>query len=94
MQTTNFQVFLAVAEGLNLRIIDIVHGAGAVFSGPGQSLQLRDALPGNAEQLAQVEATLEAWRREDSLPFPNHSAQVIDELHATLDYPPRGRQLE
>jgi MscS family membrane protein len=42
VDTTDYQRFLAVAEDLNLRMIERVHDAGAAFSGPGQVLQLRD----------------------------------------------------
>ena len=90
VRTTDFQKFLAVAEDLNLRIIEIVHGAGAVFSGPGQSLQLSEATPENGEEQARVAATLESWRNEDRLPFPDHSRADIAQLSATLDYPPKG----
>jgi MscS family membrane protein len=92
--TTDFQVFLAVAEDLNLRIIEIVHGAGALFSGPGQSLQMRESAPESPERLAEIEATLASWRREDRLPFPNHSPEAIAELRGTLDYPPKGSPAE
>jgi MscS family membrane protein len=88
--TTHFQTFLAVAEDLNLRIIEIVQGAGAVFSGPGQSLQMRESESGSPERLAEIKATLESWRREDRLPFPDYSAEAIAELRGTLDYPPKG----
>ena len=90
VKTTVFQTYLAVAEDLNLRIIDIVHGAGGIFSGPGQSLQLREALPTDEDKLARVQTTLESWRREDRLPFPNTAPEEIDQLRSTLDYPPKG----
>jgi MscS family membrane protein len=50
VDTTDFQTYLAVAEDLNLRIIDVVHGAGAIFSGPGQSLQLNESVPPDNEK--------------------------------------------
>ena len=34
--TTDYQAFLAVAEELNLGMLDIVHQAGARFTGPAQ----------------------------------------------------------
>jgi MscS family membrane protein len=90
VETTNFQEYLAVAEDLNLRIIEIVHGAGGVFSGPGQSMQLNETLPEDRERLAKIDATLATWRQEDRLPFPNPSKQDIAELRGTIDYPPKG----
>lgn len=90
IKTKEFQTYLAVAEDLNLRIVEIVHGAGAIFSGPGQSLQLNEAIPDDAERQAVIESTLAEWRESDRLPFPNPSREDIDELRNTLDYPPKG----
>ncbi len=39
VNTTNYQEFLAVAENLNLSIIQAVQDAGAAFSGPSQTLK-------------------------------------------------------
>ena len=84
------QLCNAAIENLNLRIVDIVLGVGAVFSGPGRYVQLREVEPGSAEQLAQIEATVQQWRDQDRLPFPDYSADDIAALKATLDYPPKG----
>lgn len=88
--TTDYQDYLAVAEDLNLRIVEIVHDAGALFSGPGQLMQLSSREPGNGEQQSRIEATLRQWREEDRLPFPNYSDAEIAELENSLDYPPKG----
>tara|TARA_R110002110_G_scaffold205066_7_gene417206 strand:- start:356498 stop:358243 length:1746 start_codon:yes stop_codon:yes gene_type:complete len=90
VDTTDFQQFLAVAEDLNLRTIDIVHEAGAVFSGPGQLLQLRELKDTSPEQLAHIEERLKEWRDNKQLPFPNPDADEIAALKGTLDYPPHG----
>jgi MscS family membrane protein len=42
--TTNYQEFLAVAEVLNLGIVDAVESAGAKFSGPIQALQFDEGM--------------------------------------------------
>ena len=49
-----------------------VHGAGAVFSGPGQLLQLSE-LKTDQERAAQIEQTLADWRARErpSKPEPN-----------------------
>jgi MscS family membrane protein len=90
VNTTDYQEFLAVAEDLNLRVVEIVQGAGAIFSGPGQLLQLRELESGSAEQLALIENTLQEWRAEDRLPFPDYGDDDIAALKNTLDYPPQG----
>ena len=88
--TTNYQEFLAVAEDLNLHIVELVHGAGAIFSGPGQVLQIREFKQASDEELARMRATLDDWREHDRLPFPDHSADEKQGLKGQLDYPPPG----
>ena len=92
VSTTDYQEFLAVAEDLNLRVVEIVQGAGAIFSGPGQLLQLRELEQGGAENLAQMESTLQQWRAQDRLPFPDYGADDLAALKDSLDYPPKGSQ--
>ena len=90
VDTTDFQEFLAAAEDLNLHIVDIVQGAGAVLSGPAELVQLREIEADSAEQLRQIEATVQQWREQDRLPFPDYSAGDMAALKGTLDYPPKG----
>ena len=85
--TRNYEEYLAVAEDLNLRIIEIVHQNGAIFSGPGQVLQIRDFQQAGAEKLQEVEAKLEGWRQGDGLPFPDLSDQEKQQLKGSLEYP-------
>ncbi len=91
VDTTDFQEFLAVAEDINLRVVEIAQNAGAIFCGPGQFVQIGEALSGSVEQLGHVEATLQEWRDEDRMPFPNFSVDDIATLENTLDYPPKGQ---
>jgi MscS family membrane protein len=88
--TTDFQEYLAVAEDLNLRIIELVHANGAIFSGPGQVLQLRDFYQASPETLANIESKLETWRDEQQLPFPDFSAEHKADIKDSLEYPPKG----
>ena len=85
--TRNYEEYLAVAEDLNLRIIEIVHQNGAIFSGPGQVLQIRDFQQAGEEKLQEVEAKLEVWRQGEGLPFPDLSEEEKRQLKNTLDYP-------
>ena len=85
--TRNYEEYLAVAEDLNLRIIEIVHQNGAIFSGPGQVLQIRDFQQAGEEKLQEVEAKLEVWRQGEGMPFPDLSDEEKRELKNTLEYP-------
>jgi MscS family membrane protein len=44
MKTTDFPESLRIAEDLNFRIMDIIHGAGAQFALPGRSIQIESAV--------------------------------------------------
>jgi MscS family membrane protein len=47
--TTDFQIFLAVAEELNLGILGVIEKAGTQFTGPGQLQQDAVAEPGSEQ---------------------------------------------
>ena len=85
--TRDYEEYLAVAEDLNLRIVEIVHQNGAIFSGPGQVLQIRDFQQAGEEKLQEVEAKLEVWRQGEGLPFPDFSEEEKRQLKNTLEYP-------
>jgi MscS family membrane protein len=88
--TKDFQEYLAVAEDLNLHIVELVHDSGAIFSGPGQVLQVREFYQAPQAKMAEVEATLAEWREADRLPFPDYSAEDKAALENSLEYPPKG----
>jgi len=90
VNTTDFQDYLAVAEDLNLHIVEIVQGAGAAFTGPGQLVELHQYEPTTEEQEAQYRQMLEELREQEQLPFPDYSAGEREALKGTLDYPPKG----
>lgn len=71
VDTTDYQRFLAVAEDLNLRMIECVHEVGAAFSGPGQVLQLREFQQAGDDTLAAVRTQLEHWSDAGRMPFPD-----------------------
>ena len=87
MLTRDYQEYLAVAEDLNLRIIKIVHQNGAIFSGPGQVLQLRDFQQAGDEKLQEIGNKLEVWRQGDGLPFPDLSESEKQRLKDSIEYP-------
>ena len=90
IMTTDYQTFLAIAEDLNLRIIETVHENGAIFSGPGQVLQVRDFHKASEETMSEVAAKLDGWRDSQQLPFPDVSEDRKAEIEGSLIYPPAG----
>ena len=88
IRTTNYQEFLAVAEDLNLRFIQIVLDAGACVSGPGQLRIVRDDQQ-SGDDNAYIRQMLALWKEQDSKPFPNFSDQQIAAMSGSLDWPPK-----
>ena len=89
VNTTDYQRYLAVAEDLNLRMIELVHEAGAVFSGPGQVLQLRDFHEASDETIAAIHSQLQDWEGADALPFPDYTPGEKRAMHGSINLPPR-----
>jgi MscS family membrane protein len=90
VHTRDWGEFLAVQEDLNLRIKDIVEGAGTGFAFPSQTLYLERGEKLDPEQAVKAGELVERWRDENRLPFPDHEAGFRFELANTLDYPPKG----
>jgi MscS family membrane protein len=90
VNTTDYQRYLAVAEDLNLRTIELVHGAGAVFSGPGQVLQLRDFYQASEATLADIQSELQRWKTAEKMPFPDFTEAEKAALKGAIELPIRG----
>jgi MscS family membrane protein len=90
VNTTDYQDYLAVAEDLNLRIVEIAQACGARFAGPGQSVQLRDTPATSDTQKQEAERAILELRDQERLPFPNYSEAERAEMAGSLDYPPKG----
>ncbi len=90
VNTSDFQQFLAVAEDINLRIVDLVHAAGTNFAYPSQTIMLEEPSRLDADQRERVEQLVARWRDEDRYPFPQWSDEHVRAIENTLDFPPRG----
>ena len=90
ISTRDYQEYLAIAEDINLRFIELVHEAGAAFSGPGQVLNIREFKQASDEELARVDAELATLRDEQRLPFPDYPEDAISDMQGSIDYPPKG----
>jgi MscS family membrane protein len=82
--------FLGIREDILLRIMDIVEQAGAAIAFPSQTLYLgRDHAPDEGKTRA-AEASVQEWRDQGSLPFPNFSPEQVGEIHGSIVFPPPG----
>lgn len=89
VNTTDYQRYLAIAEDLNLYMIELVHEAGAVFSGPGQVLQLRDFYQASDDTIGAIESQLAEWRESEELPFPDFTNAEKQALQGSIRLPLR-----
>jgi len=88
--TQDFNEYHAIREDVLLRMSDIVKKSGSGFAFPSQTLYMGrdDGLDGELGETAAKE--VESWRKAGKLPFPRLTADRIEQLKGTLDYPPRG----
>jgi len=90
VRTRSWLTYQAIAEDINLRIMDIVADAGTGFAFPSQTTYVRRDTGPDTERVQQAEAQVQAWRSEGQLPFPDFSEDLQKAKQDTLDYPPKG----
>jgi MscS family membrane protein len=87
---TDYNESLEVAEDLNLRIMDIVAGAGTDFAIPAQIQFEAPARMLDDEKSKTAESQVGEWRTQQALYLPNLPREKVAELRGSLDYPPVG----
>ena len=90
VDTLEFAEYHAVREDIYMRTLDIIEEAGARLAVPVQLTYLAREDAAHEEQAAAAEKQVKAWRDKGELPFPDMSAERLEELQQTLDYPPKG----
>ena len=87
---TNYAEYLAVAEDLNLRIMDIVTKAGTSFAFPSQTTYYERGEGLDETQSQQAEAEMRRWREQGQLFQHQFPEEQIKEMTGTLKYPDSG----
>ena len=87
---TNYAEYLAVAEDLNLRIMDIVAQAGTGFAFPSQTMYFERGHGPDETLSRQAEAEVRRWREQGQLFQHQFTDEQIRELTGTLKYPDTG----
>jgi len=90
IDTTAYSEFLEVSEDLNLRIMEIIHQAGAALAIPTQSIRHSESIPVDPELKKKTEETVSQWRQDQELYLPEFPETEIQQLRSTLPYPPEG----
>ena len=88
--TRDFNEYHAIREDVFLRMSDIVQASGSSFAFPSQTLYMGRDDGLDSERGEKAAKEVESWRRAGKLPFPRLSADRIEQLEGTLDYPPIG----
>jgi len=86
----DFNDFLAIAEDINLYIMDIVAASGSRLAIPAQSIQIDQVTDSNEALVKDAEAQVSQWRQQGALNLPEFSAESRAKLKGTLAYPAKG----
>ena len=89
IDVTDWGEYLEIAEDLNLRIMGLIHKAGAGFAIP-QTLYMERSKGLDHERAREAEDQVGRWKEEQELYLPNFPLDKISSLRGTLDYPPAG----
>jgi len=82
--------FLSVQEDLLLRIMGLVESAGSGFAFPSQTLYMSKGKGLDEKRSREAAGTVQHWREQGELPFPDHAPKKVSQLDGMLDYPPKG----
>jgi MscS family membrane protein len=82
--------YLEVAEDLNLRIMEVLARGGLRLAVPAQRTLVERGQHPDPERAQQTEKQVQSWREHQQLYLPSFPEEVVSELRASLDYPPRG----
>lgn len=82
--------YLAGAEDLNLRIMDIVARAGTGFAFPSRTIYFERGQGRDKALSEQAEEEVRRWREEGQLFQHKFTDEAINQLAGTLKYPDSG----
>lgn len=85
---TSYTTFLEIQEDLLLRLMEIVEASGSAFALPSQTTYIAGDSGLNAAKSERAIATVQQWRDQGELPFPDFPAETIEEMNNRLEYPP------
>ncbi len=87
VNTSDYNEYLAIAEDLNLRIMDLVKSSGAEFAFPSQTLYMGRDSGIDAETVKNAENAVTKWRQDGKLFLPDFPREEVARLRGTLKYP-------
>ena len=85
--TRDYGTFLEIQEDLLLRLMDIIEASGTRIALPSQMTYSASDSGLDAAKSQVAIATVQRWRQERELPFPNFAPERIAEMKNTIEYP-------
>jgi MscS family membrane protein len=86
----DYEEFLGISEDLNFRIMEVISRAGSELAMPVEVMVPQERKGLDEKRRREVEAEVEAWRKNNALYLPKFPQEKINELADSLDYPPTG----
>jgi MscS family membrane protein len=90
VMTKDWGEFLAIREDILLRVMEIVEQSGSALAFPSQTLYLGRDRGTDENKTHAAEASVQEWRANGSLPFPDFSPEQAGEIRGSIVYPPAG----
>lgn len=90
VRTRDWDEYLQIQEDLNLRIMDIVDGAGSGFAFPSSTTYVAQDDGLDADKSRAAEARVGEWREAGELYVPSFPSERVSEIARTLPWPPEG----
>ena len=90
VMTKDWGEFLAIREDILLRVMEIVEESGSALAFPSQTLYLGRDRGTDENKAHAAEASVQKWRDNGSLPFPDFSPEQAGEIRGSVVYPPAG----
>jgi MscS family membrane protein len=85
-----YEIFLAIQEDFLLRLMDVVEKSGTSFAFPSQTTYFaRDGGLDSKKSEESIE-TVNMWREQGTLPFPDFTPEDVAEFENKLEYPAPG----
>ena len=90
VMTKDWGEFLGIREDILLRVMEIVGQSGSALALPSQTLYLGRDRGTDGNKTHAAEASVQGWRDEGSLPFPDFSPEQAGEIRGSIVFPPLG----
>ena len=87
IKASSHNEYIAVVEDMNLRILDIIRGAGTDLAYPAQTLFLERGTGVNKEKIREVEKKIADIKEKDGFPQPYYPSSWAEDKFDTLDFP-------